>query len=41
MHYCRKTFVEMKSDFITDFLKGFLIALGVSGTVFLIIALTR
>jgi len=40
-YYNRKVFVKMKSDFLSDFLKGFLIALGVVGVIFLYIELTR
>jgi len=31
----------MKSDFITDFWKGFIVALGVSGGIFIFIELMR
>jgi hypothetical protein len=31
----------MKSDFLTDFWKGFIVALGVSGGIFLFIELMR
>jgi hypothetical protein len=31
----------MKSNFLTDFWKGFLVALGVTGAIFLFIELTR
>jgi len=30
----------MKSDFLTDFWKGFLVALGISGAIFLFVELT-
>jgi len=39
--YGRKIFVEMKSDFLTDFWKGFIVALGVSGGIFIFIELMR
>jgi hypothetical protein len=32
---------KMKSDFLTDFWKGFIVALGVSGAIFLFIELSR
>jgi hypothetical protein len=32
---------EMKSDFLSDFWKGFLVALGIFGGIFLFIELTR
>jgi hypothetical protein len=31
----------MKSDFLTDFWKGFVVALGMSGGIFLFIELTK
>jgi len=31
----------MKSDFLSDFWKGFIVALGVSGAIFIVVELTR
>jgi len=39
--WVRKIFVKMKNDFLSDFLKGFLVALGVVGGIVLFIKLTR